>query len=219
MRRCAQAFLERKLPPHVPVNNAGVAGARGLSASGFELTFGTNHVGTFLFTHLLLGTTEAVGAGAHRHGGRWRAAPHIRTAGFDWDSLRRPTASRTGFPEYSVSKLANLLFSAELGRRLAGTGVTTHPLHPGVVASDIWRRVPWPFEALIKLAMISPEKGALTTLYCATAPQLDGQTGLYYDKCRPRTPGRLGRDDALAGELWRRTEQWLQLPPSTVTSG
>ena len=84
-----------------------------------------------------------------------------------------------------------------------------YALHPGVVASDVWRAVPWPFRSLIKLRMISTEEGARTSLYCATAPECAAQTGLYYDKCRVRAPSTLGQDLALAQELWRRSEAWL----------
>ena len=129
--------------------------------------------------------------------------------GIDWEAVRRPTASLTGWPEYQVSKLANVLFSAELARRLAGSGVTTGAVHPGVVASDIWRSVPWPIRPLIKLRMISSEDGARTTLHCATSAEAATQSGLYYDACRPRTPSERARDETLARELWSRTERWV----------
>ncbi len=205
VRRCAQGFLSRGLPLHLLINNAGLAGAHGLTGAGFEVAFGVNHLGHFLLTRLLLSCLE-------------RAAParvvtvasraHYRARGIDWAALRQPTRSATGLPEYSVSKLANVLFSAELGRRLTGRGVSTYALHPGVVASDVWREVPRPLRALIKLAMISTEQGAATTLHCATSPAAGLETGLYYDRCRVRTPSALARDDALAAELWRRSEQW-----------
>jgi NAD(P)-dependent dehydrogenase (short-subunit alcohol dehydrogenase family) len=131
-----------------------------------------------------------------------------------WEFLRAPTRTRTGIHEYAVSKLANVWFSAELGRRLAGTGVNTYAVHPGVVASDIWRSVPWPFRSLIKLRMISAEEGAKTTLYCATDPACAQESGLYYDKCRLRTPSTLGQDAALAARLWRMSDAWLATPPA-----
>jgi NAD(P)-dependent dehydrogenase (short-subunit alcohol dehydrogenase family) len=101
------------------------------------------------------------------------------------------------------------LFSAELARRLAGTGVTTYALHPGVVATDVWRGVPWPFRSLIKLGMISPEEGAKTTLHCATSAEAGAQTGLYYDKEKPREPSKLAQDAHLAAELWAQSEKWI----------
>jgi rhamnogalacturonyl hydrolase YesR len=69
--------------------------------------------------------------------------------------------------------------------------------------------VPWPLQGLIKLFMITPEEGARTTLYCATAPEVADETGLYYDKCHPKTPSRAARDETLAAELWRRSEAWV----------
>jgi NAD(P)-dependent dehydrogenase (short-subunit alcohol dehydrogenase family) len=114
----------------------------------------------------------------------------------------------SGLDEYGVSKVANVLFSAELARRVRDSGVTTYSLHPGVVASEIWRRVPPPMRWFIKRFMLSPEEGAKTTLYCATSPEVDSESGLYYDKCRTKRPSTLARDAALADELWRRSEAW-----------
>ncbi len=114
-------------------------------------------------------------------------------------------------PEYSVAKLANVLHAQELGRRLEGTGVTTYSLHPGVIASDIWRRVPWPIRPLMKLRMKSPQEGAQTSLHCATSPEVSGETGLYYEECRRKEPSRTATP-ALAAELWERTAQWVAAP-------
>ena len=206
VRQCANAFLARGLPLHLLVNNAGLAGSRGFTASGFELAFGVNHMGHFLLTQLLL---ERLKASAPARIVTVASRAHTRTDGIDWNALRQPTRTRTAIHEYAVSKLANVWFSAELGRRLAGSGVTTYALHPGVVASDVWRSVPWPFRSLIKLRMISTEEGAKTSLYCATAPQCAGESGLYYDKCRVRPASSLGQDTTLAQELWQRSEAWL----------
>jgi NAD(P)-dependent dehydrogenase (short-subunit alcohol dehydrogenase family) len=106
-----------------------------------------------------------------------------------------------------VSKLSNVLFSQELARRVQGRGITASALHPGVVASDIWRRVPWPVRPLMKLRMISTEQGAQTSLYCATAPELAEVTGRYYENCRERPASGVAAAD-LAGELWERSEAW-----------
>ncbi len=206
VRTCAAAFLARGLPLHLLVNNAGLAGGKGFTPSGFELAFGVNHMGHLLLTQLLL---ERLKGSAPARIVTVASRAHIRVSGIDWEAVRKPTASRTGFPEYGASKLANVLFSAELGRRLAGTGVNTYALHPGVVASEIWRAVPWPLDVLVKLFMISTEEGAATSVYCATSPAVAGESGLYYDKCKPKWPSRLGQDQALAAELWRRSEAWL----------
>ncbi|MEY2953300.1 MAG: hypothetical protein RLZZ401_1387 [Pseudomonadota bacterium] len=205
VRQCAQQFLARDLPLHLLVNNAGLAGTRGLTASGFELAFGVNHVGTFLLTQLLL---DRLKASAPARVVTLASRAHYRAAGLDWEAVRQPTKALTGLPEYSASKLANVLFSAELGRRLEGSGVNTYALHPGVVASDVWRAVPAPLRWLFKLGMLSTEQGARTSLHCATAPQVAGETGLYYDKCQAKAASALGQDRALAAELWRRSEAW-----------
>ncbi|HUZ39320.1 MAG TPA: SDR family oxidoreductase [Streptosporangiaceae bacterium] len=204
VRACASAFLALGEPLHVLVNNAGVGGVRGLTADGFELAFGINHLGHFALTAALL---DHLVASAPARVVTVASDSHYQAKGVDFEALRRPTRSRTGLPEYAVSKLCNVLFSQELARRTEGSGVTTCALHPGVVASDIWRRVPWPLRPLVTMRMLSTEQGARTSVYCATAPELAGVTGRFYDNCRERdasavaTPG-LGR------ALWERSEAW-----------
>jgi NAD(P)-dependent dehydrogenase (short-subunit alcohol dehydrogenase family) len=205
IRRCAEAFLRRDLPLHVLINNAGLAGRRGLTRSGFEPAFGVTHVGHFLLTKLLL---DRLKASAPARIVTVSSRAHYRAKGIDFDAVRRPAASAAGVPEYGVAKLANVLFSAELARQLAGTGVTTYSLHPGVVATDVWRTVPWPFRSLIKLFMLSVEEGARTTLYCASSPDCATETGLYYDKCKAQEPGTAAQDRALAKALWDYSERW-----------
>jgi retinol dehydrogenase 12 len=136
------------------------------------------------------------------------SAAHYQPSGIDFAAVRRPTQSRTGYMEYGVSKLANVLHAQELARRLAGSGVTTYSLHPGVIASDVWRRVPWPIRSLIKLRMSSVEQGARTSLYCATDPELGDQSGLYYQDCRPRAAAATATVQ-LGRELWARSEDWV----------
>jgi retinol dehydrogenase-12 len=190
----------------VLVNNAGQAGQRGVSRDGFELTFATNHLGPFLLTEKLLpvlrrspqGRVVNVASEAHR---RVRSIP--------WDDLRGPTKSRTGFAEYGVSKLCNVLHARELARRLRGTSVTTYALHPGVVATDVWRSMPGPIAWVAKRFMLSPEEGARTQIRCASAAELSAETGQYYDDQRPRRPSRLAQDDALATELYERSLAWI----------
>lgn len=207
IRQCAQAFLSRGLPLHLLINNAGIAGAKGFTPEGFELAFGVNHLGHFLLTQLLL---ERIQSSAPARIVTVASKAHYRAPGIDWKAVREPSKSATGLDEYGVSKLANVLFSAELGRRLEGSAVTSYSLHPGVVASDVWRSVPWPLRSLIKLFMISTEKGAATTLYCANEVGVGAETGLYYDECRVKKPSRLARDPALATELWKNSEDWVR---------
>jgi NAD(P)-dependent dehydrogenase (short-subunit alcohol dehydrogenase family) len=205
VQACAERFLASGEPLHVLINNAGLAGARGLTRSGFELAFGTNHVGHFLLTSLLLdrlreSTPARIVIVA--------SSAHFSAPGIDFDAVRQPTRSVTGMAEYGVSKLANVLHAQELARRLDGTGVTTYALHPGVIASDIWRRIPWPARALMKLRMASPEQGAQTSIYCATASELAAESGGYYDDCRRREPSRVATPE-LAAELWDRSSAWV----------
>lgn len=207
VRACAQAFLARGLALHLLVNNAGLAGARGLTRSGFELVFGVNHMGHFLLTQLLLGRLRQ-SAPARIVTVASRA--HTRVSGIDWEALRQPTATVLGVKEYGVSKLANVLFSAELGRRLHGSGVSTYSLHPGVVDSNIWRALPRPLRALNRLRLISTEAGASTTLHCCLSVTAGKETGLYYSEGRPRPPSAAGQNVALAEDLFRRSEAWLR---------
>jgi NAD(P)-dependent dehydrogenase (short-subunit alcohol dehydrogenase family) len=204
VRACADAFLQTGAPLHVLVNNAGLAGSRGTSVSGFELAFGTNHVGPFLLTNLLL---DRLRASAPARIVTVASDAHYRVDGIDYDAVRRPTRTRTAFHEYSVSKLANVLHAQQLGRRLDGSGVTTYSLHPGVIASDVWREVPWPIRPLMKLRMRSPADGARTPVYCATSPDVAGDSGHYYEECRLKEPGK-AVTEAAAAELWARSEAW-----------
>ena len=203
VRSAAGAFLSRGLPLHLLVNNAGLAGVRGTTPDGFEITFGTNHLGPFLLTLLLL---DRMKESAPARIVNVASRAHKRARGIDWEAPRRPATSTGGIDEYSVSKLANVLFTKELARRLAGTGVTTYALHPGVVATEIWRELPFGLRHLVKLFMISPEEGARTTLHCATAPEALLETGAYYDACKPVRPGRAADDPASqpssGGEAW-----------------
>ncbi|WP_322749932.1 MULTISPECIES: SDR family oxidoreductase [unclassified Frankia] len=204
VRRCAEDFLALGQPLHGLINNAGVAGHQGITRDGFELAFGVNHLGHFLLTTAVL---DCLVASAPARVVTVSSDGHYRAKGIDFTMLRKPTHSITGFPEYAVSKLCNVLFTQELGRRLAGRGVTTYAVNPGAVASDIWRRVPWPIRPLIKMPMRSTEDGARTSVYCATAPELAGVTGRFYDNCRERQPSRVVSEE-LARLLWEHSETW-----------
>jgi len=204
VRACAASFLARGEPLHVLVNNAGVVRTRGLTSQGFELMFGVNHLGHFVLTNALLGCLEA---SAPARVVTVSSDSHYQARGIDWNALRRPERGLTGLHGYAVSKLCNVLFSAELARRTAGSGVTTYALHPGMVASDIWRRVPWPVRPLIQRRMLTVEQGAETSLYCAASPAVASESGLFYDKCAQREPSAVATPE-LAAELWKRSEEW-----------
>jgi retinol dehydrogenase 12 len=204
VRAGADSFLARGEPLHVLVNNAGVGGARGLTRQGFELMFGVNHLGHFALTSALL---DRLVASAPARVVTVASDAHYQARGIDWEAVQRPARGITGLGEYAVSKLCNVLFSQELARRTAGTGVTAYALHPGVVASDIWRRVPWPVRPLITRRMLSVDEGAATSLYCATSPEVAEDSGLFYDKCAPRPASRVATPE-LAAELWERSQAW-----------
>ena len=204
VRACADAFLAREEPLHVLVNNAGIGGAHGVTKQGFELTFGVNHLGHFLLTRLLL---DRLVSSAPARVVTVASDAHYGARGIDFDALRRPARGITGLPAYGVSKLCNVLFSAELARRTAGTGVHAYALHPGVVASDIWRRVPWPVRPLVTRRMLSVSDGAATSVYCATSGEVAGDSGLFYDKCAMREASAVATP-SLAAELWQRSEDW-----------
>jgi retinol dehydrogenase-12 len=205
VRQAADAFLATGYPIDVLVNNAGIAGTRGLSPQGFDLTYATNHIGPFLLTNLLLPRIRASSQGRIVNVSSF-AQMQVRR--IDWSVLqRRTTPKRSGFSDYAATKLMNVLHAKELARRLSGTAVTTYALHPGTVASNIWRAIPQPVQWLMKRFMLSNEEGARTSLYCATAPELASTTGRFYNKCREAAPNRLAEDEALARELWVRTEE------------
>jgi len=204
VRTCADAFLARGEALHVLINNAGGGGRRGLTKQGFELMFGVNHLGHFLLTELLL---ERLTSSGPARVVTVASDAHYSAPGIDWDALRRPARGITGLGEYAVSKLCNVLFSQELARRTEGTGVHAYALHPGVVASDIWRRVPWPVRPLVTRRMLTVDQGAQTSLYCATSPSVAGDSGRFYDKCALREASEVATPE-LGRALWERSEAW-----------
>ncbi len=205
VKAAAENFLVGGRPLHVLVNNAGLAGRRGMTVEGFELTFGVNHVGHYLLTRLLLDRMIASAPARIVH---VASSVHHRAERIDWDRLRRRRMlPATG--KYAVSKLANILFNRELAKRLTGTGVTTYAAHPGLAATDIYRVVPAPFRRLMTRSMPTPESAARTQVWCATAPELSGETGLYYANLHEKDPSPAAMDDDLAAELWTRSEEWV----------
>jgi NAD(P)-dependent dehydrogenase (short-subunit alcohol dehydrogenase family) len=189
------------------INNAGVAGARGRTHNGFELAFGVNHLGHFLFTRLL---EARLRESAPARVVNVSSEAHRRITGIDFAALRAPTRTRTGLYEYGVSKLCNILFTREMARRWAGSGVTGYALHPGVIATDIWRSVPQPLRWLLTRWMKTPEAGAATSIRCATDPTLANVNGRYFINERESTPNRTAQDDGLAARLWDESEAMIR---------
>ena len=190
------------------VNNAGLAGPRGLTKDGFELTVGTNHLGPFLFTVLLLPRLrESKPARVVNVASKM----HAKAPGLGFEHWRTSTRSITGTPEYAVSKLCNVLFTRSLAAGKAGDGVHSYAVHPGVIASDVWREVSWSVRPIMKRFMKSPEEGAATSLYCATSPDVAEHDGRYYDACREAKPSPLALDAALAETLWAKSAELVGL--------
>src|SRR3569623_1518712 len=178
VRKAAEQILAKNIPIHGLINNAGMAGTRGKTKDGIEITFGTNHLGHYLFTRLLLDRIkETQGARIVNVASK----SHYRAKKIDWSVLRDKTHSTTGLREYEVSKLANVLITKALARTLEGSGVTTSAVHPGVVATAAWRKVPGPVRWIMKKFMVTPEQGAHCSLRTAPAPALAAEPGHYYD--------------------------------------
>jgi|JI10StandDraft_1071094.scaffolds.fasta_scaffold257640_1 NAD(P)-dependent dehydrogenase (short-subunit alcohol dehydrogenase family) len=213
VRKAADQLLQRNLPIHCLINNAGLAGKPGLTADGFEITFGTNHLGHYLWTRMLQPALVTTDAAAPARIVNVASKAHYNAKTIDWAAQRQRTKSRTGMTEYSVSKLCNVLFTKELAARAGDQALRTYALHPGVVATDVWRQVPSPLRWVIKKFMITPEQGAATSIKTATDPGLASQTGRYYDTDgSERRVSRLANDPALARELWNRSAEWVGLP-------
>jgi NAD(P)-dependent dehydrogenase (short-subunit alcohol dehydrogenase family) len=206
VRACAAAVLARDEPLHVLINNAGLAGQKRLTRQGFEQTFGVNHLGHFLLTQLLL---PRLLAQPHSRVVNVSSVAHYDARGIDFSELRERGKGFGAMHAYQVSKLANVLHAKELARRYGTQGLHAYSLHPGVVASDVWRQVPQPFRWLMMRTMISNEEGAKTTLYCATSAEVADQNGLYYDECRVKEPSAAAQKPELAQELWEQSERFV----------
>jgi retinol dehydrogenase-12 len=208
VRAAAEQVLARDGRVDGLINNAGVAGSRGVTRDGFELAFGVNHLGHFLFTRLL---EARLRASAPSRVVNVASEAHRRIDGIDFQAVRRPTRTRTGLHEYGVSKLCNILFAREIARRWAGSGISAYALHPGVIATDIWRSVPRPLRGLLTFWMKTPEEGAATSIFCTTAPALANVNGRYFINEREVNPNRAARDDGLAARLWDESERMVGL--------
>ncbi|HUY64087.1 MAG TPA: SDR family oxidoreductase [Acidimicrobiales bacterium] len=210
VRKGAEEILARCERLDVLVNNAGVVLTdRRLSPDGLESTFAVNHLGPFLLTELLLDRLKAsapariVNVASTAHKGARK--------GLDFDDLQ--SARRYGGMQvYSKSKLANIYFTTELARRLAGTGVTVNCLHPGTVATGYGRDgdaggILGFGVKVIKPFILTPAKGARTSIYLASSPDVTGMTGQYFVKCRAVSPSKMAQDPDAAARLWEASEK------------
>jgi dehydrogenase/reductase SDR family protein 13 len=213
VRAAAEQVLARGGRVDGLINNAGVAGSRGVTRDGFELAFGVNHLGHFLFTRLL---EARLRESAPSRVVNVASEAHRRIDGIDFEAVRRLTRTRTGLHEYGVSKLCNILFAREIARRWSGSGITAYALHPGVIATDIWRSVPRPLRGLLTFWMKTPEEGAATSISCTTDLALANVNGRYFINQREVNPNRAARDDGLAARLWDESERMVGLSVSKI---
>jgi NAD(P)-dependent dehydrogenase (short-subunit alcohol dehydrogenase family) len=211
--REAAGYLGGRYPHlHVLINNAGVIPReRELTADGLEMQFAVNHLAYFLLTSLLLPQLEAgapariinVSSGAHTH------------ASIDFADLQAEQGYQSK-EVYSRSKLANILFTYELSRRLSGTGVTANCLDPGVVATGMladYMDVPRAGAAPASTFGAKPEEGAGTSIYLASSPDVAAVTGKYFERKQPRASSRASYDEAAARRLWEVSERLTGLSP------
>ncbi len=218
IRSLAQEFLDQHSRLDVLINNAGgIFMTRRQTVDGLEMTFALNHLAYFLLTTLLLDTLTA---SAPSRIINVSSCGHERADGIRFDDLQGNRNYR-GFEAYHQSKLANLHFTYELARRLAGTGVTVNALDPGIVATSIgrnnrwiWRVVKPLYDVLFRMKYISSAEGARTVLHLAAASEVDGVTGLYFANERPVASSDVSRDEAAARRLWQVSEELTNRPRS-----
>jgi retinol dehydrogenase 14 len=214
IRKMTAEFLSSHERLELLINNAGgVVPERRTTIDGIEQTLAVNHLGYFLTTNLLLSILEKsaparivnVASAAHRR------------ATLDFDDLQFEKGGYSTLKAYGRSKLANVLFTNELARRLAGKNITANCLHPGVVATHIWSqsRLPLllrPILALLKrFAMITPEQGAGRIVFLAANSSVEGKSGGYYENDKLVEPAPLARDPAVAQRLWSESAKLVKL--------
>ncbi|MBI2648552.1 MAG: SDR family oxidoreductase [Thaumarchaeota archaeon] len=210
VRQLAVEFRRKYSRLNVLINNAGLFNLRRhVTADGYEVTFATNYLSPFLLTHLLLDELKAsepsrivnVSSVAH-YGG------HI-----DFDDLNAERGY-SGFKAYSQSKLALILFTRQLAKKLDGTGIAVYSLHPGAVATNIWSRPAGTFgfiTAVPKLFMARPKQGDETVVYLASFPHPEGASGEYYEKKRVKKSSRESYDSEVAERLWKTSVRLTRL--------
>jgi NAD(P)-dependent dehydrogenase (short-subunit alcohol dehydrogenase family) len=217
VRRGAEEILEQAPRLDVLVNNAGlVLTERAETIDGYEATFAINHLGPFLLTNLLLDRMTA--SVPSRIVNVSSTAHNAARKGLPFDDLQTTHGYR-GMRVYGQSKLANILFTLELSRRFADKGLTANSLHPGTVRTGYGGDGDaHGFLAFgIKIAspfFLSPAKGARTSVYLASSPEVEGATGEYFVKCKPRNPRRWAQDPEAARHLWEVSEELVGLAPA-----
>ena len=198
---------------HLLINNAGVVNLKfSETVDGIETTFAVNHLAYFLLTQLLL---DRVRASAPARIVNVASDAHKFVGAFNFDDPQSRTRYKS-MRVYGYSKLANILFTRELARRLEGTGVTVNAVHPGAVATGLGTNNGSFAKALTSVLGIffkNPEQGAATSLHVAMSPELEGVSGHYFAKSREAKISSGARDDAAAARLWTLSEEMTGLTP------
>lgn len=198
VRKFGHDFLQKYDHLHILINNAGTwETQRKESADGIELTFAVNHLAPFLLTNLLL---KRMKNSAPARIINVSSKAHIRGK-MDFEDLEG-RKSWSSFGSYANSKLANILFTRELDRRLRGSGLTANSLHPGVVDTRLYHKMPSFLTSFFRLFMISPSKGSETIVYLALSPEVSQVSGEYFYKKKIRKPASQALDEAAARRLW-----------------
>ncbi|CAG2171038.1 unnamed protein product [Oppiella nova] len=223
VREFAKKVSETESRIDILINNAGIAGIpEQRTTDGFEMHFGTNHLGHFLLTLLLLPLL--------------RSAPKARVVSVSssfylvgkihFDNINLSDGAYTNWKAYNQSKLANVLFSRELAKRLgANSTISTYSLHPGVIKTDIGRNyrpyvVKGVYNMIGRLLFLTPRMGAQTSLYCALEDSIENKSGFYYQDCKRFELSPIAMDDTVAERLWDLSvdlvnlEEHLNLPSS-----
>ncbi|XP_055038329.2 retinol dehydrogenase 12 isoform X1 [Misgurnus anguillicaudatus] len=208
IRAFAEVINKEEKKVNILINNAGIMMCPySKTTNGFEMQFGVNHLGHFLLTYLLLDLIK-------------KSVPariiNVASVAHTWGSIRLDdiNSEKSYSPRraYGQSKLANILCTRSLAKRLQGTDVTVYSLHPGVVQSELFRNLSKPAQIAVKV--FSPfakttVQGAQTTIYCAVEPELDKESGGYYSDCAPARCSRDAMDDEMAQKLWEISCQML----------
>jgi NAD(P)-dependent dehydrogenase (short-subunit alcohol dehydrogenase family) len=203
----AQEVLAHHQPPAVLINNAGTTG-RQPTVDGFDRAFGVNHLAHYLLTRLLL--DRLLGDSPARVL-TVASDAHYGLGDIHWEAASQPRFTLTGLRPYRQSKAANIAFTVELSRRLAGSGVVAVALHPGMVATGMWRRLPPPIRRRVVSRMSSAPEGARVTVDCVLNPEL--VPGAYYTPRGLATPAAYATDPQSTRDLWAYSEKlvskWL----------
>lgn len=219
VKTVAEAILQAAPRIDVLLNNAGVyQNERVETSDGLEATFAINHLGYYLLTEALIhrladsSPSRIVNIASEAH----------RYHGLDLGDLQWEHRPYSGIKVYGTSKLLNILFTISLSRRLLGSGVTVNAVHPGGVATNLFRSLPkWlkPLETMASLIMRDPEVGAKTQIWAASSKELEGVTGRYFANCKERTPSKDARKESLQGGAWAATEVLAGHPFPTAPYG